>query len=292
MDTAAELVLRHRIMHALTQETAARGFLTREQLSGLMVDGERRRIIDTSKGIWNPRNLAATLSVVSSPEGPYDDRELDGALFRYAYRAGSIHGDNTKLRRAYELELPIILLRKINTGTFVPVFPVYVIDDDTARHEFVLSLDESVRFMTNPDLGPQRSYVEQLVRRRLHQAEFRGRVLQAYATQCAICNLRLGRLLEAAHIIGDAETDGDPVVPNGLSLCKIHHAAYDADLVGINPDFVVEVNRELLETTDGPMLQYGLQAMNGRALTLPQRRVDRPDRERLDVRYRQFRAAS
>ena len=170
---------------------------------------------------------------------------------------------------------------KINTGAFVPVFPVYVIDDDTARHEFVLSLDESVRFMTNPDLGPQRSYVEQLVRRRLHQAEFRGRVLQAYATQCAICNLRLGRLLEAAHIIGDAETEGDPVVPNGLSLCKIHHAAYDADLVGISPDFVVEINHELLETTDGPMLQYGLQAMNGRALTLPQRRVDRPDRERL-----------
>ena len=292
MDTAAELVLRHRIMNALTQETADRGFLTREQLSGLMVDGERHRIVDTSKGIWNPRHLAATLSVVSSPDGPYDDRELDGALFRYAYRAGSIQGDNTKLRRAYELELPIILLRKINTGTFVPVFPVYVIDDDTVRHEFVLSLDESVRFMTNPDLGPQRSYVEQLVRRRLHQAEFRGRVLQAYATQCAICNLRLGRLLEAAHIIGDAENEGDPVVPNGLSLCKIHHAAYDADLVGISPAFVVVVNRELLETTDGPMLQYGLQAMNGRSLTLPQRRVDRPDRERLDVRYRRFRAAS
>jgi putative restriction endonuclease len=291
MDTAAEHALRQRIMHVLAQETAARGYLTREQLSALNVDGQVRRLVDSSKGIWNPRDLMATLSVVSSPDGPYDDRELDGALFRYAYRAGTTQGDNTKLRRAYELGLPIILLRKINTATFVPVFPVYVIEDDSVRHEFVLSLDESVRFLTGPDQGPQRSYAERIVRRRLHQAEFRGRVLQAYAIQCAVCNLRLGRLLEAAHIIGDSEDEGDPIVPNGLSLCKIHHAAYDADLVGISPDYVVEVNHELLEATDGPMLQYGLQAMNGRSPTLPGRRVDRPDRDRLDFRYQRFRAA-
>jgi putative restriction endonuclease len=291
VDTAAELALRQRIMHVLAEETAARGFLTREQLSALPVGGERRRLVDTSKGIWNPRDLAATLSVVSSPDGPYDDRELDGALFRYAYRAGSTRGDNTKLRRAYELGLPIILLRKINTGTFVPVFPVYVIEDDPLRREFVLSLDESVRFLVGPDQGPQRSYAEQVVRRRLHQAEFRGRVLQAYATQCAICNLRFGRLLEAAHIIGDAESEGDPTVPNGLSLCNIHHAAYDANLVGISPDYVVEVNHELLDASDGPMLQYGLQAMHGRSLTVPSRRLDRPDRDRLDVRYERFRMA-
>lgn len=173
-----------------------------------------------------------------------------------------------------------------------PIFPVYVVDDDKARREFVLSLDESVRFLANPAREPQRSYAEQVVRRRLHQAEFRGRVIQPYATQCAICNLRLGRLLEAAHIIGDAEVQGDPVVSKGLSLGKIHHAAYDADLVGTTPGYVVEINHDLLCETDGPMLQYGLQAMHGRALTLPVRHVDRPDRVRLAVRHQRFRNAS
>lgn len=59
--------------------------------------------MDTTKGIWNPRDLNATLSIVSSPGGPYDDRDVEGGLFRYDYRIGSIERDNTKLRRAKEL---------------------------------------------------------------------------------------------------------------------------------------------------------------------------------------------
>lgn len=35
-------------------------------------------------------------------------------------------GCNTKLRRAYQDAVPIILLRKIATGVYVPYFPVYV----------------------------------------------------------------------------------------------------------------------------------------------------------------------
>lgn len=278
-------------MHALAALTAERGFVTREQLSTLLVAGETRRIIDTSRGIWNPRDLAATLSVVSSPDGPYDDHELDGALFRYAYRAGSTQGDNTKLRRAFELALPIILLRKIRTGVFVPIFPVSVIDDDATARQFLLSLDESVRILAQSPHTPERSYAERIVRQRLHQAEFRGRVLRAYEIQCAICNLKLGRLLEAAHIIGDARPGGDPVVTNGLSLCTIHHAAYDADLVGVSPDYVIEVNHQLLEQIDGPMLRHGLQEMHRRPLTVPSARSERPDRDRLDARYRQFKEA-
>jgi predicted restriction endonuclease len=50
--------------------------------------------------------------------------------------------------------------------------------------------------------------------------------------KCAVCSLRHGELLDAAHIIGDGKPDGIPIVPNGLSLCKIHHAAYDTNLLG------------------------------------------------------------
>jgi hypothetical protein len=120
---------------------------------------------------------------------------------------------------------------------------------------------------------------------RLHQPEFRGRVIRAYRTQCTVCTLRHGELLDAAHIIADSDSAGAPVVSNGLSLCKIHHAAYDRNLLAVRPDYVVEINKSLLAEIDGPMLKHGLQEMHGRSIVLPVRRSERPDRDRLEQRY-------
>lgn len=265
------------------------GFVTRADLSFVPVSvGDPRRVIDRARGIWNPRDMDATLSVLSSADGPYTDREVAGGLFHYSYREGSINGDNAKLRKAYELQRPIILLRKVRDGVFVPIAPVYVVDDLVDKREFLLALDERVRFLANSPDSPERRYAERLVKQRLHQAEFRGRVIAAYSTRCAICRLRHGELLDAAHIIADRDEDGLPEVPNGLSLCKIHHAAFDGYLIGISPDYQVRVDRQLLEETDGPMLRYGLQGMHGVRLTLPEQRRDRPDADRLNQRYAEF----
>ena len=290
MDLSAELIVREQIFDALAAVVADRAVVTRDELSAFNVGGQTRRLIDQSRGIWNPRDLAATLSVVSSPDGPYDDSEIDGARFMYDYRAGSTSGDNTKLRVAYEQQLPIILLRKIANGVYVPIFPVYVVADDLPRRQFVLALDEGLRFLADPghDSPAERRYAERIARFRLHQAEFRGRVLRAYETRCAVCSLRHGRLLDAAHIIGDREDGGDPVVPNGLSLCKIHHAAFDGDLLGVSPDYTIGINRELLAETDGPMLKHGLQEMHGKLLVLPVRKQEWPDKERLATRWQAF----
>jgi putative restriction endonuclease len=284
--------LRQLVMAAVAERTAANGgVISRAELSALLLaNGETRRVIDTSKGIWNPRDLVATLSIVSSPSGPYDDRDVDGGLFHYDYRAGSTEGDNTKLRRAFELGLPVILLRKIDNGIYVPVFPTYVIADDINNRQFILALDESLRFLANP-LSPtaaEKRYADRVVRARLHQAEFRGRVIRAYRATCAICSLRHADLLDAAHIIGDGQEGGDPIVPNGLSLCKIHHAAYDRNLLGISADYSVHLDSHLLTEIDGPMLRHGLQEMHGRVLILPSHLADRPDRERLALRYEEF----
>jgi putative restriction endonuclease len=138
--------------------------------------------------------------VISNPKGPYTDTHVGESLYAYDYRAGSTDGDNRKMRRAFELGLPIILLRTIRPGIFVPIFPVYVVADDTANRQFILALDESLRFVSNPlQLDPaEREYAERIVRQRLHQPEFRGRVLLAYRTQCTVCSLRHGKLLDAA----------------------------------------------------------------------------------------------
>jgi putative restriction endonuclease len=124
---------------------------------------------------------------------------------------------------------------------------------------------------------------------RLHQHSFRQRILAAYQDHCAFCRINHAELLDAAHIIPDGDERGDPIVPNGLSLCKIHHAAFDHNLIGVSPDYDIEIRHDLLEEIDGPMLKHGIQGLHHGKLYLPLARKNWPDRERLAVRFERFR---
>jgi putative restriction endonuclease len=110
----------------------------------------------------------------------------------------------------------------------------------------------------------------------------------AYRTQCAVCRLQHSDLLDAAHIIPDHHERGVAAVPNGLSLCKIHHAAYDRNLIGISPDYQVVVEKKLMLEVDGPMLKHGIQEMNGIQLQLPTRNDELPSKELLEIRFQDF----
>lgn len=286
-----ELALRQQIMATLVDRvTRNGGVISRQELSAFEVNGEIHRLIDLSRGIRNPSAMELTLSIVLKPNGPYNDEDIEGGFLRYRYRKGSIAGDNTKLRAAADTGVPLILLRWIADGIYVPVFPVFVVADDPVSRSVMIALDESLRFIVNVEQpsDDQRRYVERLAKVRLHQPVFRGRVLVAYRRQCSICELKHPELLDAAHIVADGEPLGQPIVSNGLSLCKIHHAAYDQDLLGIDSNCKVHVNQGLLEEVDGPMLKHGLQEMHGRVLQLPERAPDWPDPERLGLRFTHF----
>lgn len=297
-DLSEEIKKRDALMHALASEYVGNPTLTREWLSRLDFGWGPERIIDTSKGIWNPSAYAATLTIVSDPDSEYDDGDHGGSLYRYSYErrpAGQNpqDGSNSKLREAMKLRLPIVMLRKVAGGHFVPIMPVYVVKEEPEHRRFLLALDESLRFLPDPSeqSEDQRLYAERISRQRLHQPEFRARVLRAYDERCAVCVLKKVPLLDAAHITADSADEGLPVVTNGLTLCKIHHAAYDENILGISPDYVVHINDEVLAEVDGPMLNYGLQRMNQRELWIPRRSQDQPDRERLSARFNDFKKA-
>ena len=184
--------------------------------------------------------------------------------------------------------MPLVLLQGIAAGVFVPTFPVYVVADDPVGRYVEIAVDESLRFLPNRTSTPDtRAYAERLTKLRLHQPVFRARVLRAYEQACAICRLKHVDLLDAAHILSDAE-GGQPVIPNGLSLCKIHHAAYDRGILGVRPDYVVQVRPDVLLEVDGPMLRHGIQDVQGWHLELPKRISERPNRDLLAQRYEVF----
>lgn len=137
----------------------------------------------------------------------------------------------------------------------------------------------------------ERRYVVREVKQRVHQAQFRGAVLTAYLERCTVCTLKEIRLLDAAHIVGDAAEHGEPLISNGLSLCSIHHRAFDQNLVGISPAREVHVSTRLLEDEDGPMLEL-LKGFHGRTITLPSGRAWQPAPERLAERFERFLARS
>ena len=130
------------------------------------------------------------------------------------------------------------------------------------------------------------------VKQRLHQASFREAVISAYNGRCALSGLPESLLLDAAHIIEDKhERLGQPVIPNGIPLSKIHHAAVDAHLIGIDPDYRLHVSGRLLGQNDGSMLE-ALKRLNGGTIYLPGRVKDQPDRDRLALRFERFKAAA
>lgn len=121
---------------------------------------------------------------------------------------------------------------------------------------------------------------------------FRAAVITAYGGRCAVSGLPEPLLLDAAHIVPDKEERlGQPVIPNGIPLSKTHHAAFDSHLIGIDPDYRVHVSARLLGHHDGPMLET-LKRLHGEMLSLPTRAADRPDRDRLALRFGQFNAAA
>jgi putative restriction endonuclease len=270
------------------------GFASRDELTTFTLrSGQLIPVIDRNKGIRNPANFDATLSIVSSSDKSgnniYDDAiDRENGLLYYSWAQGPLDaGDNRKLNVAFEQRAPIILFEKPLANVYVPIIGVRVIDVLPDRRQFVIDLDDS-GMRPSPTATLDKRYVERLVKQRVHQPAFRARVLSAYNKRCAICTLKYAELLDAAHILPDTDERGLPVVTNGMAMCTIHHRAYDQNFLGVSPDYVVHINERMLADSDGPMLQYGLQAMNGKPLELPTRREDQPDREHLAERFAQF----
>lgn len=242
------------------------------------------------------------LSITTTPGGPYDDDLRDGeGHIQYRYMGSNPdHSDNVGLRNAFIGQRPLIYCYRVEPGRYLVIWPIVVSGDDPSSLTFRVQVDpdllSSISDSTHKvprialDKEIQRRYATAVSKIRLHQAAFRDRVLVAYENRCSLCRLGHAALLDAAHIIPDGELGGTATVSNGLSLCKIHHAAYDKNFLGISPDYKVVIREELLDEVDGPMLQHGLKEMHGRKIEVPSRRAWKPSKDALEVRFEKFKA--
>lgn len=296
-----DLQVRMAAFNWLTEQVNLHGdVLTRDVLlHGFQFQGQRVPLISPS-GIFKPKILQLPLSITTTVEGPYDDNYLEKEGFlHYRYRGEDPnHRDNVGLRRVFELHLPLIYLHGLQPGKYLSVYPVYIVGDDPKSLTFSVSVDDPLPAFTYSETSLYRpisevsdarhAYITSTVKVRLQQRSFREKVLDAYRSQCAFCRLKHRELLDAAHIIPDNLPESRPTVDNGLSLCKLHHAAYDSFMIGVTPDYVIHVREDILEEEDGPVLQHGLKGLHKTKLILPNSKSNYPSRDALEWRYNRF----
>jgi putative restriction endonuclease len=75
-------------------------------------------------------------------------------------------------------------------------------------------------------------------------------------------------------------------------MCAIHHRAYDSAVLGIRPDYVIQIRGDVLSESDGPTLRHTLQGLHASRLDLPRNRSAWPREDLLEERYERFLAAS
>lgn len=312
-DRRSDARIRAAAFEWLAEQVAVHGdVLPRTVLAqGFQLDGVRVPLV-APQGIFKPRVLDVPLSITTTPNSPYDDAFGSDGLLQYRYRGTDPqHRDNRGLRFAMQEELPLVYFHGVIPGKYVAAWPVFIVGDDPGSLRFTVAVDDAEHVGLGAEVeeagagagaGPgtgageareggaeiRRQYVTSLVRTRLHQRAFRERVLDAYRRECAFCRFRHEELLDAAHIIPDADPEGEPVVSNGMSLCRLHHAAFDKYFVGVTPEYELRVRPDILEEEDGPTLE-GIQSLEGQRIVLPRSRGDRPDPGLLEKRYAEFR---
>lgn len=254
------------------------------------------------QGIWKPKRILGAISVTSSSPGRrhnYEDTFNYEGLLEYDFQSSPVkQHENDWLRLSHQFGLPLIYFRAVRQGYYTARFPSYVVGIDEDRRKAILEVPNEQSLPANTDsffsrvsATIQPRYSERLTKRRLHQDDFRSNILLAYETTCAVCNLKRPQLLDASHIKPDSQ-GGSAEITNGLSLCKIHHSAYDSNLLGIAPDHKVRISGSVLGEKDGPMLKHGLQGHHGeRLVALPASKKERPDRDLLAERFEEFKAS-
>ncbi len=296
--------IRHAAFEHVRMLNATRDALTSADLrAGFVFQGQRLPLVNPGRGIFKPQRMRYLLSIRTVFPNPgarvwYDDqRRVHEQLYssddfvEYSFMGTDPDAaDNRWLRDARNLRIPIIYFLGVAPGRYVAVVPSYIADWDAGGLKALVGFGDPADFLEGrfPDNEPARRYAIRTVQQRLHQTTFRQAVIAAYEGRCAISGLPEPRLLDAAHIVNDRdEVLGQPVVPNGLPLTKLHHAAFDAHFLGVDTDYRIHVSPRLLRQRDGPTLE-AMKSLQGMTLRPPKRIKDRPDLDRLSVRFAEF----
>ncbi|MXZ41056.1 MAG: hypothetical protein F4Z18_04560 [Caldilineaceae bacterium SB0666_bin_21] len=132
-------------------------------------------------------------------------------------------------------------------------------------------------------------YTYGCMQNRVSMARFRIDVLAAYKDTCALSGLVQPQLVDAVPITqGGSGVRLD--VTEGLCMSRLHHAAFDANLLGIDPDGRVHLSERLDTYANESPFARNLLSVAGRRTLVPRSPEFQPNRDLLAARFEQFQA--
>jgi putative restriction endonuclease len=114
---------------------------------------------------------------------------------------------------------------------------------------------------------------------------FKTIVYDAYDNRCAMCGIQL-ELIEAAHIVPHSHEKGTDEIGNGISLCALHHTAYDRSLIFFDEQFNILINDSKMEYLQKVGLDSGFRKFQTLAfdkVQLPTNHTLRPNIENIKL---------
>jgi hypothetical protein len=155
----------------------------------------------------------------------------------------------------------------VNKGLFDTFFPIEVDSDDRNALKAAGETDER-----------KRAVAERVVRER--QDKFRKALIKAYGGACAITDIDIPEVLQAAHI-DPYRGRKSQVVTNGILLRADFHLLYDANLISIVPGtHRVRTSARLKQT---PYARFSRAEIRE-----PEDARLKPDDELLELHYKEF----
>jgi hypothetical protein len=223
------------------------------------------RVFYGGRGIWTDKARTSALSadgvtvgVLHTGRSYADDLLADGIVYHYPRTTlpGRDAQEVGATKAASRLALPLFVVVQPNRSSRRVVHLGWVEDWDDTAELFLITFgaaqpappptadeEDDVPFQLERLIGPGKKIP---VSSRPGQHRFSFRVFRRYGAQCAVCDVSVMGLLDAAHLRAYRDTGTDDP-RNGLVLCATHHRAFDKKLFGIDPSTL-----ELVYRMEGP----------------------------------------
>ena len=173
------------------------------------------------------------------------------------------------------------VIRQTLINTFLPNFK-QVIESLLAENDQIRAYREQLLQRVEHTFSSQEPIESVQPEDRIRTVGFRQAIMGMYDYTCAVCELRIVTMegesaTDAAHIIPFSISRNDDV-RNGVSLCKLHHWAFDIGLISLNKTYKVIVSELMSE--QGPT-EWLLSELEGKTIWLPNDKQLRPAQEAL-----------
>jgi putative restriction endonuclease len=246
LNASGELELRKSMWNALLERGGPRE-VAPEVLRELGIYGG-------AQGVWVDKRRTSTLTgngtgvtvgLLHTGVAYADDLSEEGVLYHYPDTnrvKGRDLSEINATKAAGRFGVPVFVITHSQPdSTKRDVHLGWIEGWDDSLKQFLVTFDatEPLQAVTEPDEEPfdlvaRKRIARREVRSRLGQQRFKFRVFKRYGLRCAVCDISIAEVLDAAHLRPKREYGSDDP-RNGLVLCALHHRALDAGLFSIEP---------------------------------------------------------